>query len=104
MASTKSDYTPGTMPVQEQSKTFGGFMNMTVYGGTLIAVLLLFPILLFCTPLSWFPALIITVVFGVILGTVLKLKGGYFAGLISVSFLYLLLSLLLPPLLRWFGA
>jgi len=104
MASTKSDYTPGTMPVKEQSQTFGGFMDMTVYGGSLIAVLLLFPILVFCTPLSWFPSLIVTVIFGVILGAVLKLKGGYYAGVISVSFLYLLLSLGLPLLLRVFGA
>jgi hypothetical protein len=104
MASTKSDYTPGTMPVEEQSQTFGGFMNMTVYGGAIIAVLLLFPIFVFCTPLSWFPSLIITVIFGVILGAVLKLKGGYYAALIGVTFIYLFLSLILPLLTRWFGA
>lgn len=98
MASADSDYTPGSMPVEAQANTFGGFMNFTVYGGCLIAFFLLFPILVFCTPLTWVPSLAISAVFGIILGIVFKLKGGWYAGVIGLSIFLALVSLALSAL------
>jgi len=95
MASANSDYKTGSMPIEAQSKTFGGFMNLTVYGGSLVAFILLYPTLVFCTPLAWLPSLIITLVFGIVLGVALKLKGSWFAGIIGLSVLLAIVTLLL---------
>ena len=81
------------MPVEAQAKTFGGFMNLTVYGGCMIAFVLLFPTLVFCTPLTWFSSLIISVVFGIVLGLIFKLKGGWYAAVIGVAIVFALASL-----------
>lgn len=85
MASANSDYISGSMPVEAQSSTFGGFMNLTVYGGCFIAFLLLYPILAFCTPMAWLPSLVITAVFGIVLGLIFKLKGRWYAAIIGMS-------------------
>lgn len=92
MAAGQSDYVQGSMPVEAQAGTFGGFMNLTVYGGSLIAFLLIYPILVFCTPLAWPASLIATVVIGILLGVALKLKGGWFAGIISLSIVLAIFS------------
>jgi len=99
MASSNSDYETGSMPIEAQAHTFGGFMNFTVYGGSLVAFILLYPILVFCTPLAWLPSLIITFVFGVVLGLALKLKGGWYAGIVGVS-IFLAIATLLLTLFR----
>jgi len=95
MATGHSDYVQGSMPVKAQQGTFGGFMNLTVYGGSLIAFLLIFPTLVFCTPLAWPASLIVTLIFGIILGVALKLKGGWFAGVIGLSILLAVISAVL---------
>jgi len=95
MAASNSDYTTGSMPIEAQSHTFGGFMNFTVYGGCLVCFILLYPILVFCTPLAWLPSLVISAVFGIILGLVFKLKGGWYAGIIGLSIFLAIFSLFL---------
>lgn len=94
MAAGPSDHKIGTMPVESQKGTFGGFMNTTVYGGCMLAVILLFPILVFCTALTWVPSLVLTAVFGIILGVALKLKGGWFAAVIGLCVFLAILSVL----------
>ena len=93
MAAGSSDYKIGSMAVEAQKGTFGGFMSMTVYGSCLIAVLLMYPILVFCTALAWVPSLVLTVVFGIVLGVALRLKGGWFASVIGLAIFLALLSL-----------
>lgn len=100
MASSNSDYETGSMPIEAQSHTFGGFMNLTVYGGCLVVFILLYPTLVFCTPLAWLPSLIITLVVGIILGVVFKLKGGWYAGIIGLSIFLAVVT----ALLMWFRA
>lgn len=98
MATGPSDFKPGTMPVESQTSTFGGFMNLTVYGGSLIAVILLYPILVFCTSLAWLPSLVITGVFGIILGVALKLKGGWFAAVIGLCVFLAIISVIIAAI------
>lgn len=98
MASGSSDHTIGTMPVESQKHTFGGFMNVTVYGGCLIAVILMYPILVFCTALTWVPSLVLTAVFGIILGVALKLKGGWFASVIGLCVFLAIFSVAISAL------
>ena len=95
MASANSDYQQGSMPVEAQSRTFGGFMNLTVYGGCFLAFILLYPILAFCTPLTWLPSLAIAAVVGIILGLVFKLKGGWYATVIGLSIFFVILRALI---------
>ncbi len=88
MAGADSNYNRGDMEITEQKGTFGGFMGLTVYGGALIALMLLFPILTVGgVHLGWLPALIITFVVGVIIGVALKLKGTWFATITILAIL-----------------
>lgn len=85
MAAGHSDYTPGSMDVKAQASTFGGFMQLTIYGGALITFLLLYPIFVFCTPLSWPASLLVSVIVAFIIGAALKLKAGWYPAIIALA-------------------
>jgi len=86
MAGSHSDYNKGDMEVDAQESTFSGFMNMTIYGGGIIGLALLFAILTVGgVGLSWLPALIATVVVGIVMGLALKLKGTWYASVILLA-------------------
>ena len=87
MAGGHSDYTHGTMKVDAQSGTFSGFMDGTKYGGSVIALAVIMPTLVFAVGLHWFPSLVATLIFGVILGLALKFKGGWYVSLIGLAIL-----------------
>ena len=95
MAGGHSDYTHGTMKVDAQSGTFSGFMGGTKYGGSLIALAVIMPTLVFAVGLHWFPALVATVILGFVLGLALKFKGGWYVGLIGLAILVAFFSILL---------
>jgi len=83
MAST--DYKHGEMEVSSQQGTFGGFMTGTVYGGSAIVYILLFPILMFGVGLNWLPSLVASVIVACIMGVALKLKGGWYVFVIGLG-------------------
>lgn len=86
MGGSNSDYSRGKMEISSQKTTFDGFMGVTIYGGTVIALMLLFAILTVGgVGLSWLPALIITFVIGVVVGIGLKLNGTYFASITGLA-------------------
>ena len=95
MAGGHSDYKRGSMEVDAQSGTFSGFMGGTKYGGSLIALFVLMPTLVFAVGMHWLPALFATLIFGVVLGVVLKFKGGWYVGLIGLAFLTAFFSFIL---------
>ena len=95
MATDHSDYVKGTMGVTAHKQTFGGFMGLTKYGGAAVTLLVLYPTLVFGTSLAWLPCLIVTVIIGIILGVSLKLKGGWYAGVIAGAVFMGLFSLML---------
>ncbi len=82
-----NDYVHGGMDVHAQVKTFQGFMNATVYGGGAIALMLLYPILVFAAGFSWLPSLVATIIVGIVYGMLLKLKGGWHASVIVFGLL-----------------
>lgn len=94
MAAGHSDYTRGEMPVDGHRGTFTGFMAGTKYGGAFLIVILLFPTLVFGTSISWFPALIATLIVGIVIGAALKLKGAWYAALIGLTVVTALLCLI----------
>lgn len=85
MAGGSSNYNRGDMKVDAQGRTFSGFMGGTVYGGVMVALVVIMPTLVFAVGMHWLSALVATVILGFILGAVLKLKGAYYVGLIAVS-------------------
>ena len=95
MAGGHSDYTHGSMEVDAQSGTFTGFMDGTKYGGSLIALIVIMPTLVFAVGLHWFPALVATLILGVVMGLALKLKGGWYVGLIGLSIVTAIASIIL---------
>lgn len=95
MAGGHSDYKHGSMQVDAQSGTFSGFMGGTLYGGSLIALFVIMPTLVFAVGMHWLPALFATLIFGVILGVVLKFKGGWYVGLIGLAILTAFFSIIL---------
>jgi hypothetical protein len=50
MAGSASDYRRGEMDIQEQESTFQLVMGITKWGSLVLAALLLFLVLWFCTP------------------------------------------------------
>ena len=82
MAVDETNYVKGTMGVDGHKKTFGGFMGTTVYGGAGLALVVVFPTLVFGVSMGWASALIVTLILGIILGLALKLKGAWYAGVI----------------------
>ena len=56
MAAGNSNYERGTMGVSEHRKTFGGFMGLTVYGGAAMALIVIYPILVFGVKMGWLPS------------------------------------------------
>jgi len=86
MGGVPSDYKRGEMKIGEQKHTFDGFMGFTVYGGTVIALMLIFAILTVGgVGLGWLPALVITLIIGVVVGIGLKLNGTYFASITGLA-------------------
>lgn len=82
MGGAHSDYKRGDMEVTAQRGTFDGFMGFTVYGGAAIVLALIFAVLTVGgVSLSWFPALVITFLIGVIAGVALKLNATWYASI-----------------------
>ena len=95
MAGGHSDYTHGTMEVDAQAGTFSGFMGGTKYGGSLIALVVIMPVLVFAVGLHWFTALATTFILGIVIGLALKLKPGWYVGLFGLAILTAIVSVLL---------
>lgn len=86
MAGSHSDYKKGEMEVTAQRGTFDGFMGLTIYGGAIIGLALLFAIFTVGgVGLSWPPALLLTVIIGIVTGIALKLKGAWYASIIMLA-------------------
>ena len=82
-----SEYIRGEMPLANQNHTFSGFLKRSSFCTAFAIVVLLMPILVFCTSIGWFAALIITFIVGVVITPAFKLGGGWIATLIGLSVL-----------------
>ncbi len=85
MASKHSDYIRGEMPVFGHDKTFKGFVKISAFTTAFIIVVLLMPILVFTAHMSWLPALIATVVVGLLIAPPLKLGGAWYMTLFGMA-------------------
>ena len=62
MAEHVSDYTPGHMDIHQQQASFDGFVKMTKWGSLLVAVIVLFSAMMFCTTAGFLGSLVPAVV------------------------------------------
>lgn len=85
MAAEHSDYEHGTMPVDAQAGTFKGFMVFTMYGGAFVVIVLLFPTLFYGANMAWAPALLTSLIVGIVIGLGLKFKGAWYASIIGLA-------------------
>ncbi len=85
MAAGHSDYHRGDMPVEAQAGTFKGFMGLTVYGGALLALIVIMPTLVYGVGLGWVTALFVTLIVGFIIGVALKLKAQWYAVIVALA-------------------
>ena len=98
MAGGHSDYTHGTMKMDAHDKTFAGFIKGSAFATAVIAVSLIMPILVFCTSMTWGPALLVSFIIGLILGPVLKLGGSWYGTLIALAIIGALASMLVSAI------
>ncbi|NNC37049.1 MAG: aa3-type cytochrome c oxidase subunit IV [Acidimicrobiales bacterium] len=98
MAAGHSDYSRGDMPVDAHNKTFSGFIKGSAFGTAFIAVSVIMPTLVFCTSMTWGPALLISFIIGLILGPVLKLGGSWYGTLIALAIFAALVSMLISAI------
>ena len=95
---TSSNYTPGDMAVDGHVKTYGGFLNGTVWGAGLIILTCLYAILTFAAQFPLPPALLGTAVVGVLYGLALKMKTGWYALVVGLAIFGAVVSILITIL------
>ena len=71
-----SEYHRGEMDIHEQASTYHLFVMLTKWGSLVTASLLVFLVLVFCTPTSFIGALAVGEVMSVLGFVVLRDKGG----------------------------
>ena len=98
MAGGHSDYQHGEMPMQAHNDTFSGFIKGSSFMTAVIAVCLIMPIIIFCTPLGWGSALVITFIIGLLLGPIFKLGGSWYGTLIALAIFGALSSFLVSAI------
>ncbi len=81
------DYQRGEMDITEQSRTYSGFMALTVWASALTVLAVLALTLIFAVGVSWVFALGVTAALGVLAGYFLKLGGAWYATVIGLTVL-----------------
>ena len=74
MAEHVSDYTHGQMDIHQQQASFDGFVNMTKWGSLIVAVVVLFSSIMFCTSAGFLGAAVPAVVVAAL--GIFLLRGG----------------------------
>ena len=98
MAGGHSNYTRGEMPIKANSDTFAGFIKSSAFITAALAVILIMPILVFCTSMTWGPALVVTFIIGLILGPIFKLGGSWYGTLIALAIVGALTSMIISAI------
>jgi len=88
----QSDYTRGEMSVKEHTGTYGGFVQGSMWGGGLILVIVLMASLIFAAKFAFLPSLVGTFVVGVLFGLALKMSMRWYAVLVSLAILAVIIA------------
>lgn len=71
------EYHRGEMNIAEQKHTFESFIQISIYGFTVIGLMILFLSMLFGTDFGWITSFILTAIAGGALGVLLKRGTAY---------------------------
>jgi hypothetical protein len=93
----------GEMDIQDQKETFHGFLMASVWTSGLIAQSVMLLTLAFAIGLGWWPGFVAFVLIGVVIGSVFKLSGVYWATQVALWVLLGLGGLIVPALTGMMG-
>ena len=93
----------GHMEIQDQKDTFHGFLMATVWTSGLIAQSVMLMTLAFAIGLGWWPGFVAFVLIGIVIGSVFKLSGVYWATQVALWVLLAVGGLIVPALSGMMG-
>ena len=80
-----SDYTHGEMEISEQTRTWDGFVNFTLWGSGLIMLILGYATFTVAIGMHWIVALVICAVVGIAGGLFMRMGGAWTATVVGMS-------------------
>ncbi|QGZ94074.1 aa3-type cytochrome c oxidase subunit IV [Terricaulis silvestris] len=93
----------GQMEIQDQKETFHGFLMASVWTCGLIAQSVMLLTLAFAIGLGWWPGFVAFALIGVVIGSVFKLSGVYWATQVALWVLLGIGGLIVPALTGMMG-
>jgi type IV secretory pathway VirB6-like protein len=93
----------GQMDIQDQKETFHGFLMASVWTCGLIAQSVMLLTLAFAIGLGWWPGFVAFVLIGVVIGSVFRLSGVYWATQVALWVLLGIGGLIVPALTGMMG-
>lgn len=90
-----SDYVHGEMEIEEQTRTWKGFITATVWSSFLIVLIVGYATLTVALGLHWMVALGLCVVGGVIGGLLLNMGGAWIATVIGLAAFAVILQIII---------
>lgn len=90
-----SDYVHGEMEISEQTRTWEGFLNFTLWGSGLIILILTYASLTVAMGMHWIVALGICAIVGIAGGLFMRMGGAWTATVIAMSGLAVFVQLII---------
>lgn len=88
-----SDYTHGEMDIQEQARTWDGFVNFTLWGSGLIMLIVAYATFTVAMGMNWIVALFLCAIAGVLGGMFMGMGGAWIAAVIGLTVLAVIVQL-----------
>ncbi len=92
MTGDSTDHIPGQMDIDDQRRTFHGFMQVTIWSSLLTVVLVLYFTLIFAVGVAPFASLGASFVVGAIGGVSLRMASAYYITLVGLAVLAVLVT------------
>ena len=90
-----SDYTHGSMDISEQTRTWEGFINFTLWGSGLTMLILSYATFTVALGMHWMVALALCVIGGIAGGAFMRMGGAWVAAVIGLTGLAVVVQLLI---------
>lgn len=87
-----STYERGSQNISNHRETYHDIMEMFVWGGGFIAMIVLFSTMVFAAKMSWLLSLAVTMVLGIIAGIILKKGSPWIGTVIGLGIFTLILG------------
>lgn len=88
-----SDYTHGEMDIQEQARTWDGFVNFTLWGSGLVMLVVAYSTFTIAMGMNWMVALFLCAIGGVLGGMFMGMGGAWIAAVIGLTALAVIIQI-----------